>query len=247
MRSKTLILKRTRQDLSFNIRQAYLIIALIFILDDPAPPPRWDRKHEFWNVLAKTFYFNTTHAYLIITFEYLYLMTPSHPNPKDIQTYSSRPFIWYTTCLSSENFVFLHPMTPPTPSNGSESMNSETYSSRTFIWYTTCLPYHNFEFLRLISPPPSGPKLWNLKPTRQDLQLYRDYSTYLVTWLWRHYWVVQKPGFSTTFTSYRSNLRLFVYSFNIIVGNSSSNFTSFSETVGPYIVLCNCRAIHCIM
>jgi hypothetical protein len=48
---------------------------------------------------------------------------------------SSRPFIWYTTCLSCKNFGFLHLMTPYYPLDELENVNNETYSSRLFIWH----------------------------------------------------------------------------------------------------------------
>jgi hypothetical protein len=54
---------------------------------------------------------------------------------------------------------------------GPRNMKSKTYSSRPFIWYTTWLPFKNIFFaLDDLAPTLSEwPKIWNPKPTRQDL------------------------------------------------------------------------------
>ena len=176
----------------------------MFVLDDPAPP----RCPKIWKLkpTRQDLSYDIRHSYLLRTLD----LCTRWPRPTSRM--GSKTWILKRTRQElSFNIrhayliivLYLCTWWPPGPKN----MKCNTYSSRHFTWYKTCLPYHNSEFCTWWPRPSPGPKLWNLKPNRQDLQLHRDYVTYVVTWLWRTcttrwYRLVllfQNPGFSTTF------------------------------------------------
>ena len=167
----------------------------IFTLDDPAPTPRWYRKHEFWT--RQDISFDIWHAYLIIAL--LCIFCTWWPRPTRIpQKWQLRPtlqdlsydirhayllrtldfYTWWlrpTPSMGSKTLFFLilertrqdlsfnirhaclwiFVFDEPTPPRGPKNMKIETYSSIPFIWYATCLPSKNFGFLYLMTPPHS--------------------------------------------------------------------------------------------
>ena len=92
---------------------------IIFALDDLAPAPRKAPKYETRNLLVETFpliYYTTTFKNTLTFCTWWPCPTPSEvPQDMKSETYSSRPFIWYTTWLLLKNFNFLHLMTLPQP------------------------------------------------------------------------------------------------------------------------------------
>jgi hypothetical protein len=131
------------QDLSYDIRHAYLLRTLDFYTWWLRPTPSMGSKtlffFNFGTYSSRPFFF----IYDMPVFEFLYLMNPPHPGVlkiwklKHIHQYLSYD-MQLAYHLRTSDFYTWWPH--PTPSNGSYNKNSETYSSRPFIWYTTCLP-----------------------------------------------------------------------------------------------------------
>jgi hypothetical protein len=104
------------QDLSYDIRHAYLLRTLDFYTWWLRPTPSMGSKtlffFNFGTYSSRPFFFYIRHACLWI-FVFDEPTPPRGPKNMKIETYSSIPFIWYATCLPSKNFGFLYLMTPP--------------------------------------------------------------------------------------------------------------------------------------
>ena len=107
----------------------------IFALDHPAPPPRWVRKHKFWNVLNQDISCDIRHSYRIITLNFCTWWPRPTTGSKMWNLKPTWQDLSYAFC--SKNFGFDDSHTPSLDT--SENINSKTYSSRPFIWYTICL------------------------------------------------------------------------------------------------------------
>ena len=121
------------------------------------------------------FTYNNWHLFpLHICFHLLHIYAPSATM---IYTIIFR-FIYYMTTFQKKEFCTWWPC--PTPSEGPQNMKSETHLVNTFhlIYYmTTFIKPYCFALDDLAPPPRKGPKIWNPKPTRQDLSfdLLHDY------------------------------------------------------------------------
>jgi hypothetical protein len=84
-------------------------------------------------------------------------MTLPHPLGSaptyEIQTYSSRPFIWYTTWLPFKKTLTFCTWWPCSSPRKAPKYETRYLLVETFIWYTTWLPLKNFNFLNLMILP----------------------------------------------------------------------------------------------
>ena len=107
--------------------------------------------------------------------------TPSEgPQNMKSETYSSRPFIWYTTWLPLKNFEFFALMTLSHPLGRAPQYEIRNLLVKSFhlINYMTTFKTTLIVALDdLVTPPWKGLKIWNPKPTCQDLSfdILHDY------------------------------------------------------------------------